>query len=78
MAMTTENFSVLLLRPDYVTTDDDDTLFWTGPADDPAGAVFNARHYACLADTVHLDDGADYAVLLVLAGLHQDINPERN
>ena len=73
-----DTFTVLLVRPEYVTTDDDDTYLWSGPAGSPALAVAAARFYACDADEVDQADAADYAVLIVLAGTHQDLNPERN
>ena len=68
-----KTYTVLLLRPDYVS---DETLLSHVTALTPRLAIEVARARACIADNVHPDDGNDYACLLVIAGIHDDINPE--
>jgi hypothetical protein len=71
-------YTVLLRRPDYVTTDDDDLYFMAQvEANDPVLAVSRARVEACDADDTEYPDAEDYAVVLVIAGKHDDLNPER-
>ena len=72
------NYTVLLRRPDHVTTDDDDLYFMAQvEANDPVMAVCHARVEACNADGTEYPDAKDYAVVLVIAGKHDDLNPER-
>ena len=70
-------FSVLLSRPDYISGGDLDTFFTSVKADNPTDAVAHARAEACAADGTNLDCILDYAVLLVITGEHNDLNPER-
>lgn len=65
-------YTVLLQRPGLIG----DTYLWQGETDGPANAVYEARFAVCIADGEDLDNGIDYAVLLVIAGRHDDLNPE--
>lgn len=70
-------FTVLLRRPDYVTTDDNDANFMAQvDASNPTNAVAIARLQALDADDMTTDPN-DYAVVVVFAGTHDDLNPER-
>ena len=72
-------YSVLLARPDYIANDNLDTYYTTVWGATVEAAVATARLEAAIVDgseECDLDDYA-YAVLLVIAGDHQDINPER-
>lgn len=69
-------YSVLLARPDYIANDSTDTFFTSVEAANPIDAVAHARAKACAADGTNLDCILDYAVLLVTAGEHDDLNPE--
>lgn len=71
-------FSVLLARPDYLANDTTDTYFTTVRGATVEAAVATARLEAATADGIEEGNLDDYAVLLVIAGDHQDINPERN
>ena len=70
-------YSVLLARPDYLANDTTDTYFTTVWGATVEAAVEAARLEAATADELEECDLTDYAVLLVIAGDHQDINPER-
>lgn len=70
-------YSVLLARPDYLANDTTDTYFTTVWGATVEAAVEAARLEAATADELEECDLDDYAVLLVIAGAHQDINPER-
>lgn len=70
-------YSVLLARPDYLANDTTDTYFTTVWGVTVESAVATARLEAATADELEEGDLDDYAVLLVIAGDHADINPER-
>lgn len=70
-------YSILLARPDCIANDTTDTYFTTVRGATVEVAIATARLEACAADDYDEKDGEDYAVLLVIAGDHQDINPER-
>lgn len=70
-------YSVLLARPDYLANDTTDTYFTTVWGATVEAAVEAARLEAATADELEECDLTDYAVLLVIKGDHQDINPER-
>ena len=70
-------YSVLLARPDCIANDTTDTYFTTVWGVTVESAVATARLEAATADEVEECYLDDYAVLLVIAGDHQDINPER-
>jgi hypothetical protein len=76
-AMTKPNYTVLLRRPDYVTTDDLDTYLTHIVATNPELAVQYARAEAVAADDEDVENAEDYAVLLVVEGHLNDLNPER-
>ena len=70
-------FSVLLARPDYIANDNLDTYFTTVWGATVEAAVATARLEAATADGLEECDLDDYAVLLVIAGEHADLSPER-
>lgn len=70
-------YSVLLARPDYLANDITDTYFTTVRGATVEAAVATARLEAATADELEECDLDDYAVLLVIAGDHEDLNPER-
>lgn len=71
-------YSVLLQRPDYLSDNYGlDTYFTTVWGATVEAAVEAARLEAATADELEECDLTDYAVLLVIKGDHQDINPER-
>ena len=70
-------YSVLLARPDCIANDNLDTYFTTVWGATVEVAVTTARLEAAAADELEECDLYAYAVLLVIAGDHQDINPER-
>lgn len=63
-------YTVILMYPDYLSGDNA-TFMETINAIDPAEAVSKAR-----ASIPDLDDPVDMKVIAVIAGDHQDINPE--
>ena len=69
-------FSVLLSRPDYVAGSDLDTYFTSVVAANPTEAVKLARLEAAACDGCEPEAAIDYAVLLVIGGEHDDLNPE--
>lgn len=71
-------FTVLLARPDCIANDNLDTYLTTVRGATVEAAVATARLEAATADGIEEGNLDDYAVLLVIAGDHQDINPERN
>lgn len=72
----TKRFTVLLLRPDYVADNyGEDNFMWQGIAADSTNALALARAAALEADSMTTDP-ADYRCLVLLAGIHDDINPE--
>lgn len=74
----THKYTVILLRPDYATSDfGQDTLVVYAEGVDPVQAVANARKDAVKADGFRRDWGKDYFVVAVVAGWQADINPER-
>lgn len=70
-------YSVLLLRPDYMTDNyGQDTYYAWVKADTPGHAIARARAQVIKADDVDDPDNCnpdDYAVLLVLAGYQQGL-----
>lgn len=70
-------FTVLLARPDYIANDTTDTYFTTIWSTTVEAAVATARLEAATADELEECDLDDYAILLVIAGEHADLNPER-
>jgi hypothetical protein len=70
-------YSVLLARPDFLANDTTDTYFTTVWGATVEAAVATARLEAATADELEECDLDDYAVLLVIAGDHEDLNPER-
>lgn len=70
-------YTVLLARPDYIANDITDTYFTTVRGATVEAAVATARLEAATADELEECDLDDYAVLLVIAGDHEDLNPER-
>jgi hypothetical protein len=73
----TTSFTVLLLRPDYIADQygEDSLLCWVS-ADSPADALQKARAEAIKIDEAPDADPDDYACLLIVAGTHEDLNPE--
>lgn len=67
-------FTILLARPDYVANDSLDTFLTTAEGDTPQEAVDAARLEAAIADGIEEIDLIDYAVLIVIAGEHQDLS----
>ena len=68
-------YTVLLQRPDYASGNYGlDTFFVKVEATDPTRALTLARDEALAADGT--EDGEDYACLLLIAGDHDDLNPE--
>lgn len=71
-------YTILLQRPDYVSDNYNlDTYFTTVWGATVEAAVATARLEAAIADELEECDLDDYAVLLVIAGDHEDLNPER-
>lgn len=70
-------YTILLARPDYIANDNLDTYFTTVWGATVEAAVATARLEATIADGLEECDLTDYAILLVIAGDHDDINPER-
>jgi hypothetical protein len=71
-------YTVLLQRPDYIADNYGlDTYMTHVEATTPEDAVNAARYAAIRADAEDSEACADYAVLLVIAGKHADLNPER-
>lgn len=70
-------YSVLLARPDYLPDGTTDTYFTTVWGATVEAAVATARLEAATTDGIEEGNLTDYAVLLVVAGDHADINPER-
>ena len=70
-------YTILLSRPDCIANDTTDTYFTTVWGATVEAAVATARLEAATADELEECDLDDYAVLLVIAGDHQDLNPER-
>lgn len=67
-------FTILLARPDYAANDSLDTFLTTAEGDTPQAAVDAARLKAAVADGFEEIDLEDYAVLIVIAGEHQDLS----
>ena len=74
---TIKTYSVLLARPDYIADGPTDTYWTSFAAASPELAVRYARIEAAGCDGIEEGDLDDYAVLLVIEGKHQDLNPER-
>ena len=70
-------YSVLLARPDCIANYGLDTYYTTVRGATVEAAVATARLEAATADGLEECDLYGYAVLLVIAGDHADINPER-
>lgn len=66
-------YTVMLLRPDYVTGGDLETFLTNAKADTPQQAVDAARLEAMAADNVEEGNATDYAVLFICAGKHDDL-----
>lgn len=64
-------FTILLARPDYVANDN---LLTTAEGNTPQEAVDAARLEAAVADGFEEIDLIDYAVLIVIAGKHDDLS----
>ena len=69
--------TILLARPDYIANAINDTYLTPAWAVTVEAAVATARLEAATADELEECDLDDYAVLLVIAGEHADLNPER-
>lgn len=67
-------FTILLARPDYVANDNLDTFLTTVEGNTPQEAVDAARLEAAVADGFEEIDLIDYAVLIVIAGKHDDLS----
>ena len=67
-------YTILLNRPDYLTGGDLDTFLTTAEGDTPQAAVDAARLEAANADGIEEGNLTDYAVLLVIAGEHDDVS----
>lgn len=63
-------YSVLLLYPDYIGDYGSETYYAFVEAADPLAAVAVAQRQAAEAQAVDVDDPADFAPLLVIAGHH--------
>lgn len=75
----TTHYTVLLQRPDYIAENyGEDTYLWHGAASSPAEALALARTAAIATDDADCEDPTDYRYLILLAGIHDDLNPERN
>ena len=73
-------FTVLLQRPDYIAENyGEDDFLWQGIAADSTSALALARTAVIAADGGEevCDDPADYRCLILLAGIHDDQNPEK-
>jgi len=69
-----KKYTVILLRPDYIAGDyGRDTFMHHVEAKSPISAVAKARQSAIDIDL----EANDYFVIAVLAGHHDDLNPER-
>lgn len=72
-----KNYSVLLLRPDYMTDNfGQDTYYAHVTASTPEGAIEAAKLDVLMADASKEGDKDDYAVLLVIEGHHENVSPE--
>lgn len=73
-------YTVILLYPDYVTDDFGETFMTSVDAIDPVAAVREAR-LECLDSNKWTGEDAypleDFRVIAVMAGKHEDLNPER-
>lgn len=72
-------FTVLLQRPDYIAENyGEDDFMWQGEAADSIDALALARAAALEADGGEelCDDPTAYRCLILLAGTHDDLNPE--
>jgi hypothetical protein len=72
-------FTVLLQRPDYIADNyGEDNFMWQGEAADSIDALEFARAAAIIADGGEevCDEPTDYRCLILLAGIHDDLNPE--
>lgn len=81
--MTTINqpaaYTILLQRPDYIADNyGEDNFLWQGEAANSIDALALARADAITADGGEevCDDPTDYRCLILLAGIHDDLNPE--
>lgn len=73
-----KKWTVILLYPDYAAeTYGHDTFMTSVEAEDPEGAVREARDEACDALEERPDNPEDFFVVAVIEGEHEDINPER-
>src|SRR5262249_14067306 len=66
----TNPYSVLLLYPDCVGNYGQETYYAFVEAADPVAAVAVAQRQAADAQSIDIDDPADFAPLLVTAGHH--------
>jgi hypothetical protein len=73
-------YTVLLLRPDHIADEfGKDTYLTQVDADTPTEALTLARREVAQIDGVDFEresDLNDYACLLIVAGTHDDLNPE--
>lgn len=79
VAEQTTTYTVLLQRPDYVAANyGEDDFMWQGEAGDSIEALEFARTAAIEADGGEevCDVPTDYRCLILLAGIHDNINPE--
>lgn len=68
-------FTILLARPDWASDNYGlDTFLTTAEGDTPQAAVDAARLEAARADSFEEIDLIDYAVLIVIAGEHDDLS----
>ncbi len=72
----TTTYTVLLQRPDYIAENyGENDFMWQGEAAGSTNALALARAAALEADNMTTDP-ADYRCLILLAGIHDDLNPE--
>ncbi len=67
-------YTILLARPDCIANDNLDTYFTTVWGATVEAAVATARLEAAVADGFEEIDLEDYAVLIVIAGEHDDLS----
>lgn len=67
-------YTILLQRPAFIAKESGTFFFTTTEGDTPQEAVDNARLQAAHADDVGEINITDYAVLLVIAGAHDDLS----
>ena len=69
-------YTVLLQYPEYLTDGELQTYAAHTHAEDPEEAVGAARDQVRMDNTLTLSEAADFHVLYVSAGHHDDLTPE--